>query len=36
MSTTDEVLTSTEAIKYLKTSKKTLFRLVEEGEGKGN
>jgi len=35
MNTTDEVLTATEAVKYLKTSKKSLFRLVEEGKVRG-
>jgi excisionase family DNA binding protein len=33
---TEEVLTSNEAIKYLKTSKKTLFKMVQEGKIKGN
>jgi excisionase family DNA binding protein len=33
---TSEVLTSNEAIKYLKTSKKTLFKMVEEGKIRAN
>lgn len=33
---TEEVLTSTEAAKYLKTTKPTLFRLVREGRIKAN
>ncbi len=33
---TEEVLTSNEAIKYLKTSKVSLFRLVREGRIKAN
>lgn len=33
---TEEVLTSNEAIKYLKTSKKTLFKMVQEGRIRGN
>ena len=33
---TEEILTSNEAIKYLKTSKKTLFKMVEEGKIRAN
>jgi len=32
----EEILTSNEAIKYLKTSKKTLFKMVEEGKIRAN
>ncbi|MEW6381366.1 MAG: helix-turn-helix domain-containing protein [bacterium] len=32
----DEVLTTTEAIKYLKTSRQTIIKLVKEGRLKGN
>ncbi len=32
----EEVMTTTEAVKYLKTTKKTLLRLVQEGRIKGN
>lgn len=28
----DEILTTTEAIKYLKTSRQTLFKLIKEGK----
>ncbi len=31
----DEVLTTTEAMKYLKTSRPTIIRLVKEGRLKG-
>lgn len=31
METTDEVLTTTEAMKYLKVSRKTLLKLVHQG-----
>ncbi|MEW6380301.1 MAG: helix-turn-helix domain-containing protein [bacterium] len=29
---TDELLTTEQAVRYLKTSKKTLFKLVQEGK----
>jgi len=31
-STADEILTTTEVVKFLKTSKKTLLKLVHNGE----
>jgi len=32
----DSVLTSNEAIQYLKTTKKTLFKMVQEGKIRAN
>ena len=34
--TQDEVLTTTEAVKYLKTSRQTIINLVKSGRLKGN
>lgn len=34
--TQDEVLTTTEAMKYLKTSRQTIIKLVKDGRLKGN